>query len=60
MKFEKVEEVSMCVYKYSIKTKWLCNPYDIMKNKVKIGVSKTRCIIQNDIYNKGSKDIFTN
>ncbi len=38
----------------------MCNPYDIMKNKIKLGVSKTKCIIENDDYNKGSKDLFLN
>ena len=56
--FYKAEEESMCVYKFYVKTKLLCNPYEIMKNKIKMGVSKTRCIINNDNFNKSSSDIF--
>jgi len=38
----------------------MCNPYDIMKNKITMGVAKTKCIIQNEDYNKGSADLFLN
>lgn len=48
---EKVTEPEVCNYKYFVRSKNLCNPYVVMKNKVLKTVEKTRCIISNDNYN---------
>lgn len=55
---EKVIEPSICEYKYLAKTKNLCNPHFTMYNKIQKSVATTKCVIENDEYNKDSEDFF--
>ena len=56
---EKVTEPSMCEYKYYVKTKNLCNPLYLMYNKIQTSVATTKCVIQNEQFNKDSEEFFT-
>jgi len=55
---EKVSEPTMCEYKYQAKTKNLCNPHYTMYNKIQKSVAITRCVVQNNEFNKNSEDYF--
>jgi hypothetical protein len=55
---DKVTELKMCHYKMSVKSKHLCNPNVIMRNKIEKAIAKTKCVIDNGHYNKRSEDFF--
>ena len=55
---EKVEEITTCHYTYYVRTKHLCNPNDLMKNKIDKSVAKTKCIVDNYLYNQDSSEYF--
>ncbi len=40
---ENVKEENMCEYRYRVKTRHLCNPIHIMRNKIERWVAKTTC-----------------
>jgi hypothetical protein len=57
---DKVTEVKTCEYKYLVRSKHMCNPIDIMLNKIDRSVAKTRCVVANDNFNYEEEIYFRN
>lgn len=57
---ENVSEISTCVYKYYVRSKNICNPYVLMKNKAIKAVARTKCVVINQNYNSNPTEFFRN
>ncbi len=55
---EKVFEPLICEYKYITKSKNLCNPLFSAYNKIQKSIATTKCVVENNEFNKNSEDYF--
>ncbi len=55
---ENVKEENICEYKYNVKTRHLCNPTHIMRNKIERWVAKTTCQTSIRNFEKTDQDYF--